>query len=108
MSGDVNRLFSMINQINLPYQIFETAESEFESEFEPGRSSLQAEGEAMVRALEGFFGCPPAAANEDLAPPCDDIGFLQAYAEKPVAVSAGAQSADNRLADIFKRMRERA
>ncbi|GEM_PF-1728995 len=108
MSGDVNRLFSMINQINLPYQIFETAETEADFEPERGRPSLQAEAEAMVRALEGFFGCPPAAANEDVV--ACDIGFLQAYAEKPAPVSAAAstQPGDNRLSDIFKRMRERA
>lgn len=107
MAGDVNRLFSMINQINLPYQVFEDSEAEFEIEL-PVRPS---EGEAMVLALQGFFGCPPAAANEDVL--SGEIGFLQAYAAPAPVVEAAPvaptqQAAGQRLSDIFQNMRAKA
>jgi hypothetical protein len=94
MAGDVNRLFSMINQANLPYQVFEDA-------------SVQPQPEAVPMAEpEGQIDTPTteialehqAPANEGSDPVYP--GFFKAYdASQPDEAPQGVA-----LADIFRRM----
>ncbi|MDG2527594.1 hypothetical protein [Caulobacter endophyticus] len=104
MAGDVNRLFSMINQANLPYQVFEQVFDDAAPVVEA--QAVLSEGEAMALALRNVFGCPPAA-NEDAV--TVEAGFLKAYCEPPPAPVAPAPVPETaapaaRLDDIFRRM----
>jgi hypothetical protein len=102
MAGDVNRLFSMINQANLPYQVFEQVFDDSAPVVEA--QAALSEGEAMALALRNVFGCPPAA-NEDAV--TVEAGFLKAYCEpeKPAAPRTQAAAPSSaRLDDIFRRM----
>ncbi|PVM90712.1 hypothetical protein [Caulobacter endophyticus] len=104
MAGDVNRLFSMINQANLPYQVFEQVFDDTAPVVEA--QAALSEGEAMALALRNVFGCPPAA-NEDAV--TVEAGFLKAYCEpapapEPQAAPVAEKPAGARLDDIFRRM----
>ena len=54
MAGDVNRLFSMINQANLPYQVFEQVFDDAAPVVEA--QAALSEGEAMALALRNVLG----------------------------------------------------
>jgi hypothetical protein len=86
MPGDVNRLFSMINQANLPYQVFEQAAL--------NAQAVQSETPVAPPADDASKSVP---ANEDKPA---YAGFLQAYAEpQPLEAPQGVV-----LADLFRRM----
>lgn len=97
MVGDINRLFSIINQANLPYQVFEdpTPETPSPAAVEAAQPQVPVVPDAVETAPVRE---PPTAAND---------GRAQAYAELFQAYAAPPSVAPPRgtpLAEVFRRM----
>lgn len=83
MSSDINRLFSMIKQTNLPYQVF--------ADDTPGVAPREPE--------KPQFSAPARSANEDVATP--HSGLFRAYNN---VEAEPVQRRATLLADVFRRM----
>jgi hypothetical protein len=89
MSGDIQRLFSIINQTDLPYQVFEDQKSQPQAS--GARAALAAPQEAPIIEQR-----PPA--DEDVT--STHAGLFRAY-----NVEAALSAPPRRLlADVFSRM----
>lgn len=108
MPGDVNRLMSMINQANLPYQVFEEAAA-------PPPVVVEVEACVDFLTVAPVVTPAPAAKVSVLAPANEDVrpisaGFFGGYsAAKPVLEAppeAEGESAAGAvlLSDLFGRM----
>ena len=91
MRRDINRLFSMINQADLPYQVFEDDKWEAAQIAEP-----------VVASEAPSFPSPDLPANEDA--PLAHAGLFRAYNNVEAALVAPHGTP---LADVFGRMNKR-
>ena len=89
MSGDIQRLFSIINQTDLPYQVFEDQKPQPQAPKTDAAPIMPKEATIIERRMP---------ANEDVA--SAHVGLFRAY-NVEAALSPPPQRP---LADIFRRM----
>lgn len=92
MPGDIQRLFSMINQADLPYRVFEDRAAAGENPTPKAAPQAQREPQVIERRVP---------ANEDVE--SAHAGLFRAYnVEAALSASQGRP-----LASIFRRMSDR-